>query len=115
MSGRRARAARRLAEDAREAQSAAALWSDIAERLHGDDREWAERMAAAAQTYGDLVADGPISLPALGRYASARKALDERIGELVGSLRALGASWERIGAQLGMTGEGARKRYGGAS
>ena len=54
-----------------------------------------------------------VMLGRLGRAARARAAADAQLVEHVRSARGLGVSWHQIGLAVGMTGEGARKRYGG--
>lgn len=41
--------------------------------------------------------------------------LEDSIGESVHELRSLGVSWNLIGVAVGLTGEGARQRYGSES
>lgn len=47
---------------------------------------------------------------ALGEAERAR----QRIDRLVGKARATGATWTEVGFALGMTAQGAQKRYGGS-
>jgi hypothetical protein len=41
--------------------------------------------------------------------------LEDRLGQLVDQARELGVSWSLIGSATGLTGEGARQRYGASS
>ena len=54
------------------------------------------------------------AIRSLQRLAKKREQLDRQADELVAVARDAGVSWERIGAALGMTGNGARKRFAGS-
>jgi hypothetical protein len=53
------------------------------------------------------------TLMALRRTAYRRALLEGEIIEIVRQAREAGASWARIGKELGTTGEAARQRYAG--
>lgn len=122
--GARRRALRRAAEDAAAAQDAAEFWYDMAAEWagpqrgrtveRGSDAAWALEVARAAQRGADILGEGPASLRDLGRLVRARALADDAIARAVGRLRVLGATWEQIAGELGVTAEGARKRYRGA-
>jgi L-amino acid N-acyltransferase YncA len=46
--------------------------------------------------------------------AAARRAADERVESAVANARNVGLSWGIVGAQLGITRQGARQRYEGS-
>lgn len=48
----------------------------------------------------------------LQKLAAQRQQMDDHIAEHVEELRELGVSWDVIAWSVGMTGEGARRRYG---
>ena len=62
---------------------------------------------------GGSPVDVPGALEAIRRGAAARARAERAIVQAVPVARSAGASWHAIGALLGMTGEGARKRCGG--
>lgn len=123
--GERRRALRRQQTDAAEAHELARVWSDLATEWAGPQRgrtadqaadaEWAREMARAVYRQGELVELGPVSLRRLSRLVRVRADIDRRIAASVDRLRDAGATWQQIAAELGISTEGARKRYGGAA
>lgn len=61
---------------------------------------------------GARVAD---ALEDLGEAEQARRAAERSIVQLVAAARAEGASWAAVGLFLGLTGDGARSKYGRAT
>lgn len=59
----------------------------------------------------DYVVTGADALTELRAAAAARREADSRIEAAALSARRAGASWGVIGAQLGMTRQGARQRF----
>ncbi|MEX0868315.1 MAG: hypothetical protein WD011_01455 [Nitriliruptoraceae bacterium] len=55
---------------------------------------------------------GEPTLVALRRAAYRRAIIERDIVEMVEQARAAGASWTKIGQELGTSGEAARQRYG---
>ena len=55
---------------------------------------------------------GEPALLALRRAAYRRALIERNLVERVGQARLAGASWSRIGNELGTNGEAARQRYG---
>jgi hypothetical protein len=53
------------------------------------------------------------ALEALRRAAASRDRAQRRLDDCVADARGDGVSWVAVGGLVGMTGEGARKRYGG--
>jgi len=112
---------RRQEEDAAEAAAAARFWFELADRWDGkgkierEDARWARDLGASIARTGRLQLDGPYSLRTLRRLVGAQDLVAELVPVVVRHLRDAGATWEQIGGELGITGEGARKRYGGAS
>jgi hypothetical protein len=56
---------------------------------------------------------GEPTLMALRRAAYRRALIERDVIELVRQAREVGASWTKIGKELGTSGEAARQRYGG--
>jgi hypothetical protein len=56
----------------------------------------------------------PATLANLQRQAALRRMMDDTLASYVELARREGHSWHAIGVALGITGEGARKRFGGA-
>lgn len=59
-----------------------------------------------------LTSDGKGLVSHLQALATNRQYMDEAIEEHIAAARDEGVSWEIIGWSVGMTGEGARQRYG---
>lgn len=76
------------------------------------DHELARRLAAGEhiETFGSIGADELTNLRAAKR---AKLTADDALAAAVAHARAQGHSWALIGDELDMTGEGARKRFGG--
>lgn len=69
--------------------------------------------AAEVEAHERQIAEGARwqALQALSDAEKARLRADRLAAEAVAQARNVGISWERIGAALGSTGEGARRRY----
>lgn len=121
--GARRRALRRRETDAAEARESARFWYELAEEWGGpqrgrtveadSDAGWALEMARACMRGADLLAEGPTSLRSLSRLVRTRAQVETAIEGCVARLRGMGATWEQIAAELGLSREGVRKRYGG--
>ena len=73
------------------------------------------RLSAAVvpTAFGRLGGEAVEVVRDLQRVGAAMAALQVEARELVAEARELGVSWDLLGWSLGVTGEGARKRYGG--
>lgn len=72
----------------------------------------ADELAETFENYQPQGEDrGEPALMALRRLAYQRALLERELLEGVGDAREAGASWSRIGRELGTSGEAARQRY----
>jgi len=76
-----------------------------------------QRRRGPKVTATEVAEPGPLSTQteALRRVAAERGAVlaaEHALAAAVAEARGLGASWEAVGTWLGLTGEGARRRYG---
>lgn len=76
----------------------------------GDVDALVERLDAAVDRGEVRVIEGDV-LVELRAAAAARRAADDRLEAAVRAGRAAGLSWGVIGAQLGVTRQGARQRF----
>ena len=79
---------------------------------------WVVSQPVVSQHRGQQVADEPRdddrgepTLMALRRTAYRRALIEGELVEVVGRAREAGASWTKIGKELGTSGEAARQRY----
>jgi hypothetical protein len=117
MSGRRARSNRRLIKAANEVRElATGLRREAAELARGGDQEDRDTAAwlreLANQMYGGAEALPIPDTSTLERAARMAAFFEQKIASTVADLREQGVSWQRIGYALGISAEGARKRYG---
>jgi hypothetical protein len=112
MSGKTARARRRVADrlaEQRDLAEVAREWADTA-RAAGDVEtadQW-ELWAELVENGQSIAAHGVHELRTL---AHASSYLEVQIDDAVRALRTVGVSWARIGLALGLSDEGARKRF----
>jgi hypothetical protein len=115
MSGRRARSNRRLIKAATEVRELATdLRREAADLGRGDqeDRDTAAWLRELAnQMYGGAAALPIPDTRSLERAARLAAFVEQKISAMVVDLRDQAVSWQRIGYALGITAEGARKRY----
>lgn len=115
-SGSRARAARRLRKAVDQRRELSEYARAAAHELHdsGDleaAKYWREM---ADQLYRESVPAAANTLPRLERLVAAFRLFEDARDQGVRQCRLEGASWAQIGAAVGMTREGARKRWGGS-
>jgi len=118
--GQRMRSTRRLMKVVEERRDLAALTRQMAHELEqSDDAEdrrtgkfW--RDVADAMHHETELVPRP-ALSALRHLHRGAQLWDQQIAHVVKLVRAQGASWAQIGAELGISGEGARRRYGDGS
>lgn len=73
----------------------------------------ADELAGEFERYEPREADrGEPTLMALRRAAYRRALIERDVIEMVRQAREAGASWTKIGKELGTSGEAARQRYG---
>lgn len=113
MSGRQARANRRMRERIAELQDMARIAREHATWLRSEGRnddaeEWVS-WATALYRGSDPVIDG--STAHLEALARGRVWIENRIAGQIRELRAAGVSWLRIGLAMGLSDQGARKWY----
>jgi hypothetical protein len=116
MSGRRARSNRRLIKAATEVRELATdLRREAADIARGGDQEDRDTAAwlreLANQMYGGAAALPIPDTRTLERAARLAALIEQKISAMVVDLRAQGVGWQRIGYALGITADGARKRY----
>lgn len=83
---------------------------DMRSEGHGEEAAQWEAWADLIEHGRDMEAQGLGDLRALNRAA---KWVEREIYGNVAALRSIGTSWARIGLQLGISDEGARKKFRG--